>query len=253
MGRTIGQAAALAGVSDRTLHPYDEIGLVSPRARTPAGYRSYDDSDLDRLRQALFYRGIGFSLAEIAIVLGRSDGEARSHLRRQHALLTRRIDTLQRMRAAIEREMEAGLMDIKLTQQERFEVLGDFRPEEFAQEAADRWGDTDAYQQSRRRTSSYTKQDWVTIKAEGAAIEADLVAAFLAGAAPDDKASAAIAERHRQHIIRWFYDCGHAAHRGLGEMYVADERFRDHYDDLAPGLAGFVRAAIIANAEQAGA
>ncbi len=250
MGHTVGQVATLAGVTVRTLHHYDEIGLLSPSGRSAAGYRTYSAADLERLQQVLCYRGLGFPLREIERMLDEPGGDALSRLRYQHALLARQIGRLQRMLGALEKEMEAYQMGINLTPQERLEVFGGFDPQEYEQEAADRWGDTDAYRQSQRRASSCTKDDWAAITAEGAAIEAGFAEALRAGAAPDGEVAMDLAERHRQHISRWFYDCGHDMHRGLAEMYVSDERFRAHYEEIAAGLAQYVRDAIVAAAER---
>jgi hypothetical protein len=142
-------------------------------------------------------------------------------------------------------------MDIKLTPEERLEVFGDFNPEEHAEEAEQRWGGTDAYRQSQRRVSNYTKEDWLKIKAEHEEVAANLATLFESGAAPDSEEAMAAVEAHRQHISRWYYDCSHEIHRGLGEMYVSDERFRANYDVLAPGLSEFIRDAARANAERA--
>jgi hypothetical protein len=82
-------------------------------------------------------------------------------------------------------------------------------------------------------------------------VTANLATLFESGAAPDSEEAMATVEAHRQHISRWYYDCSYEIHRGLGEMYVADERFRANYDALAPGLSEFIRDAIHANAEHA--
>ena len=84
----VGRVAGLAGVTVRTLHHYDEIGLLSPSGRTSAGYRRYDDADLERLQQILFYRELGFPLEEIAVIIDDPGRARREHLRRQHELLT---------------------------------------------------------------------------------------------------------------------------------------------------------------------
>ena len=118
----------------------------------------------------------------------------------------------------------------------------------YAEEARERWGDTDAYKESQRRTSRYTDDDWVRIKAEAGEIQTGLLQAFQAGTPADSTVATELAEAHRQHISRWFYDCTPEIHRGLGEMYVADPRFTAHYDDRAPGFAAYVRDAVLANA-----
>jgi MerR family transcriptional regulator, thiopeptide resistance regulator len=248
---SVGQVADLAGVTIRTLHHYDEIGLLAPSGRSTAGYRIYEEADLERLRQILFYRELGFPLEEIATIVGDPRTDAVGHLRRQRSLLTERIERLSAMVAAIDRETEAKKMGIRLTPEERFEVFGDFNPEDYSEEAERRWGDTEAYRQSKRRVATYTKEDWTRIKAEGEEVQASLAAAFAAGLAPDSEEATVAAEAHRQHISRWFYDCGYDIHRGLGDMYVNDERFRANYEAIAPGLAKFIRDAVHANGDRA--
>ena len=251
MSYSVSQVAGLAGVTIRTLHHYDEIGLLSPSGRSAAGYRIYEGPDLERLQQILFYRELGFALEEIAAIVDDPRTDAVGHLRRQRGLLTERIERLRKMVAAIDYEMEAREMDIKLTPEERLEVFGDFNPEDHTEEAEQRWGGTDAYRQSQRRVSKYTKDDWLKIKAEHNEVAANLAALFESGASPDSEEAMAAAEAHRQHISRWYYDCSHEIHRGLGEMYVSDESFRANYDVLAPGLSEFIRDAARANAERA--
>jgi DNA-binding transcriptional MerR regulator len=253
MGYSVGEVARLTGVTVRTLHHYDEIGLLSPGERTAAGYRRYSESDLERLQQILGYRELGFPLEEIATILADPAADAIGHLRRQHALLLERIERLRKMADAIEFMMEAQQMGIQLTAEERFEVFGDFDPDQYTEEAEQRWGGTDAYRESQRRAASYTKDDWLRIKAESGQLYERFAQAFAAGVATDSPAAMALAEEHRQQISRWFYDCSYEIHRGLGEMYVADHRFTETIDGYAPGLAGYVRDAIAANADRSGA
>ncbi|MBO3749729.1 MerR family transcriptional regulator [Streptosporangiaceae bacterium NEAU-GS5] len=250
MSYSVGQVAAFACVTVRTLHHYDEIGLLSPGERTAAGYRRYTEPDLDRLQQILFYRELGFSLEEVAAILDDPSADPLTHLRRQHELLRQRIDRLARMAAAVEQAMEAHAMGISLTPEERFEVFGDFRPEDHEEEVRERWGDSEAFEQSRRRAASYTKQDWLKIKDEGGEILAALADAYAAGQPPYSPQAMDAAEAHRAHIGRWFYDCSPQIHRGLGDMYVADPRFAANYETVATGLAQYVRDAIHANADR---
>ena len=248
---TVGRVAALSGVTIRTLHHYDEIGLLSPSARSAAGYRIYEEREIERLQQILFYRELGFDLKEIATIVNDPGTDALGHLRRQRRLLTERIGRLSAMVEAIDHEMEARTMNIRLTPEERLEVFGEFRPEEYAEEAEQHWGGTESYKESQRRVSSYTKEDWQRLKAEEGEIRARLGAALDAGLAPESEEAIAAVEAHRQHISRWFYECTYEIHRGLTEMYVSDERFRSHYDTQTPGLAAFIREAALANADRA--
>jgi DNA-binding transcriptional MerR regulator len=248
MSWTVGELARLAGVTVRTLHHYDRIGLVRPSERTSAGYRSYDLRDLDRLQQVLVYRELGFPLEEVATLLDDPDADPAAHLRRQHRLLRERLERTQAMVAAVEKEMEARSMGISLTPEERFEVFGENDPAQYDAEVEERWGETEAYAQSKRRTAAYTKDDWVRIKEEGAAVERRFAEALRSGVPADSPEAMDIAEEHRQQISRNFYDCPPQMHAGLGRMYVEDERFTAHYEEVAPGLAQFVSTAVQANA-----
>jgi DNA-binding transcriptional MerR regulator len=244
----VGQVAAFAGVTVRTLHHYDDIGLLAPGERSHAGHRRYSDDDLDRLQQILFYRELGFPLEEVAALLDDPDADPRAHLRRQHELLTARIERLQKMAAAVEHAMEARRMGMNLTPEERFEVFGDKDPEQYAEEAEQRWGDTEAYAESQRRVATYTKEDWKRLQAEVDDWSERYAALVAAGESPDGEAATGLAEEHRQHISRWFYDCPYEMHRCLGDMYVSDERFKAFYDSMHPNLAEHLRGAIKANA-----
>ncbi|MFL6094192.1 MAG: MerR family transcriptional regulator [Blastococcus sp.] len=248
----VGELAALAGVTVRTLHHYDRIGLLSPSGRTAAGYRQYSPDDLDRLHQVLLYRELGFPLDEVATLLDDPSADPEAHLRRQYRLLRDRLERTSAMVAAVEKEMEARAMGINLTPEERFEVFGEHDPAQHEAEAEERWGETEAYRESQRRTRGYSKEDWLRITAEGADIEARFAAALRSGVVPDSAEAMDIAEEHRRQITRNFYDCPPEMHAGLGRMYVEDERFTAHYEQIAPGLAQYVSAAVQANAARQG-
>ncbi|WP_446218586.1 MerR family transcriptional regulator [Micromonospora sp. IBHARD004] len=248
MAYTVGQVAKLAGVTVRTLHHYDEIGLLSPSGRTSAGYRRYDEADLERLQLVRYYRELGFPLEEIAAILDDPEVDPAAHLRRQHELLTVRIKRLQEMVTAIEFAMEASKVNIRLTPEERFEVFGDFDPDAHAEEAEQRWGDSEAYRESTRRTARYSKEDWLRNKAENEEWGRRVAAVMDSGAPADSPAAMDLAEEHRQLISRWFYECSYEIHTGLADMYVADPRFTAYFEKIRPGLAEYLSEAIHANA-----
>ncbi|WBB70807.1 MerR family transcriptional regulator [Micromonospora sp. WMMD812] len=248
MAYTVGQVAKVAGVTVRTLHHYDEIGLLSPSGRTAAGYRRYDDADLERLQLIRYYRELGFPLEEIAAILDDPAADPAAHLRRQHELLTVRVKRLQEMVTAIEFAMEARKVNIRLTPEERFEVFGDFDPDAHAEEAEQRWGGSDAYRESNRRVARYGKDDWLRIKEENEDWGRRMVAVMSSGAAADSPEAMELAEEHRQIISRWFYECSYEIQTGLADMYLADPRFTAHYENIAAGLAAYLNEAIHANA-----
>lgn len=249
MAYTVGQVADLAGVTVRTLHHYSRIGLLTPADRTSSGYRRYTDAELNRLRHILFYRELGFPLEQIATILDDAGADTRAHLRRQRELLTDRILRMQQMVATVDKELEADVMGISLTPQEKFEIFGpDYSPD-YETEAQQRWGETDAWKQSQQRTSTFTKQQWIDIKDSGDDLNRRMALAMSEGADPTGGRAMDLAEEHHQQIQR-FYDCPYAMHRGLGDMYLADERFARTYEAVAPGLTQWVRDAIHANANR---
>jgi DNA-binding transcriptional MerR regulator len=246
---TVGQVADVFGVTVRTLHHYDEIGLLTPSERSRAGYRLYTDDDLTRLQQIVVYRRLEMPLDEIATLLD-SDEDAVAHLRRQREAVMTRLDELADIVVAIDRALEREMSNEPATTEDLKELFGDGFKDEYQQEAQDRWGDTDAWKQSAARTKGYTKADWAEVKAEMDAVNAAFVAALTSGEPPTSEAAMDAAEQHRRHIHDRFYDIGHDFHRGLADMYVADPRFTKTYEDIAPGLAAYVRDAIHANADR---
>jgi hypothetical protein len=134
-----------------------------------------------------------------------------------------------------------------MTPEGTLEMFGDFDPPEYEEEASRRWGDTDAYRESKRRTARYSKQDWHEIERESAEINAALLQLLKAGVPPESAQAMELAERHRAHISKWFYECTPEIHAGLGQMYVADHRFTENIDKAGPGLAQYMSEAIAAN------
>ena len=246
---TVGQVAQSFGVTVRTLHHYDNEGLVVPSARTHAGYRLYTDADLSRLAVVVTYRRLGLPLTQVRDLLD-GEGSAAEHLRRQRdAVLTRR-DELTELVAAIDAALEAEMNDRPATTEELKDLFGDGFSEERQAEAEQRWGESDAWKQSAARSKRYTPADWAAIKTEGDAVNSALVAALRSGVPADSDEVMDAAEAHRAHIARWFYDLDHTFHRGLADMYLADPRFTKTYEDQAPGLAQYVHDAIHANADR---
>lgn len=251
MAMTVGELARISGVTVRTLHHYDEIGLVVPSERTAAGYRLYADEDVLRLQQVLVFRELGLSLPEIASALDEATHGNRAELLRRHrAALAERRGTIDAMLAAVDHAidvLEKGTQTMTMTSTDFQKMFDGFDPDQYEDEARERWGDTAAYAQSQRRTASYGPAEWEKIRAEAAAIYARFAALKTAGAAPTDpRVQVAVAD-HRAHISRWFYDCTREIHHGLGQMYVADPRFTKNIDRAGEGLAEFISDAIAAS------
>jgi MerR family transcriptional regulator, thiopeptide resistance regulator len=241
---TVGAVAELTGVSVRTLHHYDETGLLQPSGRNAAGYRLYSPQDLQRLQRVLFYRELGFALDTIAVIVDDPASTDGDHLRRQRQLLAARIARCQAMAAVIDKELSVRKLGISLTPQERLEVFGSTPLEDLADEAERRWGGT-AEWPPQQRTSGYTVQDWQQLLAENASIHQRLLDAMNEGVPAGDPAVMDLAEEHRRHTERWYQDCGYEIHRQYAQAYLAG------FGDMTPGLAQYCHDAIIANCQRA--
>ncbi|HIZ97368.1 MAG TPA: MerR family transcriptional regulator [Candidatus Janibacter merdipullorum] len=249
---TVGQVAETFGVTVRTLHHYDEVGLLHPSERTHAGYRLYTPDDLQRLGTIVVYRRLDFRLEEIGELLDADDVEVVDHLRRQRDAVRTRLAQMTDLVESIDRALEVAMNDQPATTEDLKEIFGEGYNEEYQDEAERRWGDTDKWKQSQERTAHWTKADWARVKEEVESFEADLGAAVRAGEPVDGPAAAEIAERHRASIDQ-YYDCDHEFQVCLAQMYLADPRFAAHYEEIEPGTAQWLHDAVVANAARHGA
>ncbi|WP_086870744.1 MerR family transcriptional regulator [Streptomyces viridochromogenes] len=252
MSYSVGQVAAFAGVTVRTLHHYDRAGLLSPSGRSGAGYRQYEDGDLVRLQQILFYRELGFSLDEIAEILKDPQANALEQLRDRVRRLTEEIGRLQRLADVAEQAIEVRRTGVELTPAERFEVFGEIGFDlSYATEARLKWRDSPGHKESMARAAAHTKEDWRRLMNEAAVWREELLAAFDAGEPADGERAMDLAERHRRHIGRWFTTCPPDMHRRIADDFAADRRA---FALVVPpsrqraGLAGYLRDAVHANA-----
>ncbi|NVN49918.1 MerR family transcriptional regulator [Mycolicibacterium hippocampi] len=250
-GLTVGEVAERFGITVRTLHHYDDIGLLTPSRGAASGYRVYTSADLTRLSQVIVYRRLELSLEEIASLL--DEGDEVSHLVRQRERVMSRLDEMKDLVEAIDQALEKVMTNTPMTDDDMRELFGDGF-DDYQAEAEQKWGETAEWKESQRRTKSYSRDDWVQIKAEGEAVEKALSDAFRAGLPPDSEEAMNAAEQHRLHVNRWFYDCPPTFHRNLGDMYVSDPRYVATYDESfeLPGLAAYCRDAIYANADRTG-
>lgn len=242
---TVKRVAEVAGVSVRTLHHYDEIGLLSPAAVSEAGYRLYGAPDLERLQQILYYKEMGLSLDAIKAILDDPGFDRREALLQHRTALLERRAKMDHLLASLDKtltELERGRTMAEMSDQELKELFDGFDQKQYEAEVQQRWGQSEAYKESARRTARYTKADWTAIKAEQEAIGSGLAAHV--GGDPGAPEVQAIIERHFRHINDRFYAMDAAFYRNLGEMYVADHRFTENIDKMKPGLAAFWRDAI---------
>jgi DNA-binding transcriptional MerR regulator len=245
---TVSDLARRTGVTVRTLHHYDHIGILTPSDRSPSGYRLYSEQDVARLADIVAFRATGMCLEDVRTALDAEGARRAELLERQAQLLDLEQDRIEARRQAVGRMMEAMRMDRPLTPEESFELFGEHDPAAYEEEAEQMWGQTQAYAESRRRTAQYIKQDWLRARADADDVVAEFRQCLSAGLAADSDEAKAAAERHRESIDRWYYPCSYEMQVGLADIYLADPRFTAYYDDRQPGLARFVHDAIYANA-----
>ncbi|WP_339165195.1 MerR family transcriptional regulator [Siminovitchia sp. FSL W7-1587] len=246
MEMKVKEVAELARISVRTLHHYDAIGLLAPSQKTEAGYRLYSDEDLGKLQQILFFKELGFSLKKIKEIIHSPSFDKCEALQLQKKCLLEERERLDRMIGLIEKTIKHEQGEIEMSNKEKFAGF-DFSQNPYEQEARRRWGNK-AVDQSNAMLNEMSNEERMQMSEEMNEIYRKL--AHLKDGSPESKeAQAAIAE--------WFTFLNRnagsyslEAFRGLGEMYVADERFTKNIDQFGDGLAKFMRDAMAVYADQ---
>ena len=241
MPYTINQLAQLSGVTVRTLHYYDEIGLLKPSSIQKNGYRSYEEKELLRLQQILFFRELDFPLADVKKILDRPDFEIIGALRRHKELIKLKRKKFDKLINTINKTIKHMTKQQKMKDEELYDAFKDPDVKQYQDEAKERWGNTEAYKQSMKKVGKMTKAEMEKLKKDG-----ELFTQKLAAAMDKDIKSKEVRELIKQHYkgIQFFYDCPLEMYRNLGKMYVDDPRFTTYYDKHRKGLAVFMRDAI---------
>lgn len=236
MKMQIKEFAKLTGVSVRTLRYYDEIGLLKPAFVDKfTGYRFYDESSLVRMQEILFYRELDFSLKSIAEFLSSPNYDKEKALAEQKKLLILKKERLERLISAIDGAVRGENVMIAFDNSEF---------ENYKQEAKEKWGETAAYKEHAQKTKDYSKDKWNNLAGEMNGIFNEFAVCMNNGEAPDSDETLSIVEKLQSHITENYYHCTNEILAGLGQMYVADERFRNNIDKHALGTAEFVSRAI---------
>ena len=235
MKMQIKEFARFTGVSVRTLHYYDEIGLLQPAYVDKAtGYRFYNEESLLRMQEILFYRELDFSLKSIAEILSSPDYDKRKSLEEQKILLTLKKERLERLIVSIDGAMK-GMNVMRAFDNSEFE--------KYKAEVKEKWGKTAAYQEHTERTRDYSEQKWSGL-AEGMNQIMAEFACCMKNEGPDSCAAQKLVKKLQRHITENYYQCTNEILAGLGQMYVADERFKNNIDKHGNGTAAFICAAI---------
>ena len=230
---TVHEVSRLAGVSVRTLHHYDAVGLLKPTCVTQAGYRLYDDAAIKRLQTILFFRELQFSLKEIRTILDDPGFDQKEALRQQIRLLELQKERIGRLISYAQKQMEEGDTDMDFDTFDREEL------DRYKEEVKQRWGGTEAYRESEEKAAAGVQPD-----AEGLLAIFRELGAMKTSQPEDPSVQAKVAEL-QDHISQHFYTCTKEILKGLGEMYAEDERFRRNIDKTGgEGTAVFVRDAI---------
>ena len=238
---TIHQLARLAEISVRTLHWYDKIGLLEPAHVGANGYRYYGDAQLVRLQQILFFRELEFSLEDIRAMLAAKDFDEVRALQDHLQLLKEKRRRLNRLLQTVTETIRRKKGTKMATDEQLYEGFSKKEIETMKREVKEKY-DPKLVAESNRRVKSWSKADWQMIKKEGGLIYQGL--APLIHEAPDHPEVQVLIRRHHRHMNR-FYDCTLEIYRGLGDLYVHDPRFTAFYEKIQPGLAVFVREAIL--------
>ena len=228
----IKEFAEQIGVSVRTLHYYDEIGLLKPsEVDVQNGYRFYDERSLERMQEILFYRELDFSLKTIAQILSSPDYDKQQALTRQRKLLLAKKERLEQLINALD-GLEKGEGFMKNNEYEKLK-------NEYAEEVRQRWGSTDAYKESQQRNTDFNKAAVLLDEVFEEFAELDR-----SGISPDDEAAKIQVEKLQRCITDNFYTCTNEILAGLGQMYAADVRFKNNIDKHGEGTAEFVSQCI---------
>lgn len=238
---TVSQVARMAGVSVRTLHHYDQIGLLVPSARTAAGYRLYGQQDLLRLQQILFFKEFGLPLDEVRRILDDPSFDQVRALEQHRQALQQRIVQLTRLLHTVDRTIQRlteGTMS--LTDEELYEGFTQEQIERYKREAREMY-DPALVEESERRVRRMTKEQWQAIRAEGGEVMQALAA--MIDRDPADPEVQALIARHYA-WVNHFYTPTAEVYRGLGRLYVEHPEFRATHERIRPGLAEFMAAAM---------
>ena len=246
MSYKIKEVADMVGVSVRTLHHYDKIGILKPESVTPAGYRLYNDGDLERLQQVLFFKELDFSLEEIKEILDNPDFDRKHALKTHRELLIEKKKRLDKIIKSVDKTIDSIEGGIDMNKKEMFEGFDmseiEAHKEKYAEETKQKYGDSGAYKESMKKTSKYTKEDWARINASNERIYGKIVANMDKGIDNPEVQNAV--DELRQEITNNFYNCTIEIFRGLGDLYVNDERFTANIDKHKQGLAKFLSEAM---------
>ncbi len=242
---TVKQLSKIAGVTPRTLHHYDGIGLLKPTRVGDNGYRYYGEESLLRLQQILFYRELDMPLDEIRKIMGRRDFDALSALETHKESLIRQMEKTKRLLITVGNTINHLKGKKIMSEKELFKGFSDEEQEQYAQEAEQLY-DPETVRESNRKWKAYSAAKKEAIMAEGKAVYVDMIAVMPKGA--NSSEAQAVVERWHKHM-QYFWTPNLDQLRELAKGYNDDARFKANFDKLHPKLAGFILEAVAAYVE----
>lgn len=238
------EVSEITGISVRMLHHYDKIGLLKPTAISESGYRLYNDNDLNLIQQILIYRELDFSLKEIKEILGNENLDLKERLKTQKQLIIDKRNRLNKIVETIEntiKDMEGEfIMNKKKGMFEGFDI--EKHNKLYEDETYDKYGDSDAYKESKEKTSKYSKEDWNNIIGQIDGVYREL--AELKDRDVSDEKVQELIHNWRMIITKNFYNCSIEIFSGLADMYIYDERFTKSIDKYGEGFTNFLSEAM---------
>jgi DNA-binding transcriptional MerR regulator len=237
---TVKQLSKMAGITPRTLHYYDEIGLLKPSRVGDNGYRYYGDEALLRLQQILLYRELDMPLEDIKKIMGRRSFDVLTALESHKEQLTRRIGQMERLIATVDDTILYMKGKKEMSEKQLFEPFSEEKQAEYEKEAMQMY-DSGVVKASNRKWKNYTAAEKQAISDEGNAVYRDLLKAMPKGAASPEVQ--ACVERWRKHMD-YFWTPSLDQLVGLAEMYNTSPDFKANFDKIDPHLAGFMKEAV---------
>lgn len=237
---TVKQLARLAGVTNRTLHYYDQIGLLRPASYGDNGYRYYDEEAVLRLQQIMFYRDVGISLDQIKAILDRPDFDLLQALEGHRRALLERIERAERLIETVDKTILHVKGRIEMSKQDFYKGFDEEKQKRYEHQVRERWGD-----EALARTkdwNAYTPEQKNDILAEGHEVNMGIADNMEKG--HDSPEVQYWIGRWHQAINKYFYDCSLEVFAALGRGYVEDPEFTAFYEKIRPGMAAFMEKAM---------
>lgn len=247
MEYTVQKLGKMAGISTRTLRYYDEIGILKPARINSSGYRIYGEAEVDRLQQIMFYKELGVSLDSIKDIINSPDFDGAAALREHRKKLLEKKEQLDLLIANVDKTIALKEGRIKMNDKEKFEGFKqrilDENEKKYGKEIREKYGG-EVVDASNNMIKNMTKEQYDQWQKLGVLVNETLKEAFVTGDPAGELAQKA-ADLHRQWLSYTWNHYTKEAHAGLAQMYVDDERFKAYYDKEQPGIAAFLRDAIL--------